>query len=151
MQFTDQHTQLSDTVTKFVANEINPYVEEWERAEGFPAHALFKKLGDLGLLGVKYPEAYGGLGLDFSYSMVMAEALGDCNGGGVPMAIGVHTDMCTPALARFGSDELRHEYLTPSSASCRRRSTPTWPSGRPRSNFPAMPSSRSWATWACWG
>ena len=61
MQFTDQHTQLSDTVTKFVANEINPYVEEWERAEGFPAHELFKKLGDLGLLGVKYPEAYGGL------------------------------------------------------------------------------------------
>jgi len=116
MQFTDQHTQLSDTVTKFVANEINPYVEEWERAEGFPAHALFKKLGDLGLLGVKYPEAYGGLGLDFSYSMVMAEALGNATCGGVPMAIGVHTDMCTPALARFGTDELRHEYLAPAIA-----------------------------------
>jgi len=116
MQFTDQHTQLSDTVTKFVANEINPYVEEWERAEGFPAHALFKKLGDLGLLGVKYPEAYGGLGLDFSYSMVMAEALGNATCGGVPMAIGVHTDMCTPALARFGTDELRREYLSPAIA-----------------------------------
>jgi len=116
MQFTDQHTQLSDTVTKFVANEINPYVEEWERAEGFPAHALFKKLGDLGLLGVKYPEAYGGLGLDFSYSMVMAEALGNATCGGVPMAIGVHTDMCTPALARFGTDELRREYLAPAIA-----------------------------------
>jgi citronellyl-CoA dehydrogenase len=116
MQFTDQHTQLGDTVTKFVANEINPYVEEWERAEGFPAHALFKKLGDLGLLGVKYPEAYGGLGLDFSYSMVMAEALGNATCGGVPMAIGVHTDMCTPALARFGTDELRREYLAPAIA-----------------------------------
>ena len=116
MQFTDQHTQLGDTVTKFVANEINPYVEEWERAEGFPAHALFKKLGDLGLLGVKYPEAYGGLGLDFSYSMVMAEALGNATCGGVPMAIGVHTDMCTPALARFGTDELRHEFLAPAIA-----------------------------------
>jgi citronellyl-CoA dehydrogenase len=116
MQFTDQHTQLSDTVTKFVANEINPHVEEWERAEGFPAHALFKKLGDLGLLGVKYPEAYGGLGLDFSYSMVMAEALGNATCGGVPMAIGVHTDMCTPALARFGTDELRREYLAPAIA-----------------------------------
>jgi citronellyl-CoA dehydrogenase len=113
MQFTDQHTQLGDTVTKFVANEINPFVEEWERAEGFPAHALFKKLGDLGLLGLKYPEAYGGLGLDFSYSMVMAEALGNATCGGVPMAIGVHTDMCTPALARFGTDELRREYLAP--------------------------------------
>jgi citronellyl-CoA dehydrogenase len=61
----------------------------------FPAHQLFKKMGDLGLLGIKYPTEYGGMGLDFSYSMVMAEALGDCNCGGVPMAIGVQTDMCT--------------------------------------------------------
>ena len=116
MQFTDQHRQLDETVTKFVRNEINPYVEEWERQESFPAHALFKKLGDLGLLGIKYPEVYGGLGLDFSYSMVMAEAIGAADCGGVPMAIGVHTDMCTPALAQFGSDELRREYLVPSIA-----------------------------------
>ena len=116
MQFTDQHRQLDDTVTKFVKNEINPFVAEWERAEEFPSHALFKKMGDLGLLGVKYPEEYGGLGLDFSYSMVMAEALGAATCGGVPMAIGVHTDMCTPALARFGSDELRREFLAPSIA-----------------------------------
>jgi len=116
MQFTDQHRQLDDTVTKFVRNEINPYVEEWERQESFPAHVLFKKLGDLGLLGIKYPEVYGGLGLDFSYSMVMAEAIGAADCGGVPMAIGVHTDMCTPALAQFGSDELRREYLVPSIA-----------------------------------
>jgi citronellyl-CoA dehydrogenase len=116
MQFTDQHVQLDETVTRFVSNEINPHVDEWERAEGFPAHELFKKMGDLGLLGVKYPEQYGGLGLDFSYSMVMAEALGAADCGGVPMAIGVHTDMCTPALARFGTDELRREYLAPSIA-----------------------------------
>ena len=116
MQFTDQHRQLDDTVTRFVQTEINPFVDEWEKAEIFPAHALFKKLGNLGLLGVKYPEEYGGLGLDFSYSMVMAEALGAANCGGVPMAIGVHTDMCTPALARFGSDELRREYLAPAIA-----------------------------------
>ena len=116
MQFTDQHRQLDDTVTKFVQNEINPYVDEWERAEEFPSHEVFKKLGDLGLLGLKYPEAYGGLGLDFSYSMVMAEAVGASHCGGVPMAIGVHTDMCTPALARFGTDELRQEFLAPSIA-----------------------------------
>jgi citronellyl-CoA dehydrogenase len=116
MQFTDQHRQLDDTVTKFVQNEINPYVDEWERAEEFPSHQVFKKLGDLGLLGLKYPEAYGGLGLDFSYSMVMAEAVGASHCGGVPMAIGVHTDMCTPALARFGTDELRREFLAPSIA-----------------------------------
>jgi citronellyl-CoA dehydrogenase len=116
MQLTDQHRQLDDTVTRFVRNELNPHVEAWERAEGFPSHAVFKKLGQLGLLGLKYPEEYGGAGLDFSYSMVMAEALGVCDCGGVPMAIGVHTDMCTPALARFGSDELRREFLAPSIA-----------------------------------
>jgi len=116
MKFTPEHEQIADTVRKFVAKEINPFVPEWEAAGIFPAHALFKKMGDLGLLGIKYPVEYGGMGLDFSYSMVMAEALGDCNCGGVPMAIGVQTDMCTPALARFGSEELRREFLAPSIA-----------------------------------
>ena len=116
MHFTPEHEQIADTVRKFVAREINPHVATWEAAEAFPAHEVFKKLGDLGLLGIKYPVEYGGMGLDFSYSAVMAEALGECNCGGVPMAIGVHTDMCTPALARFGSDELRREFLAPSIA-----------------------------------
>ena len=116
MQFTDQHRALDETVTRFVRQEIDPHVEAWERAEQFPSREIFKKLGDLGLLGIKYPEAYGGLGLDFSYSMVMAEAIGAARCGGVPMAIGVHTDMCTPALARFGSDALRREFLAPSIA-----------------------------------
>jgi citronellyl-CoA dehydrogenase len=116
MKFTPEHRALRDTVIKFVDREINPHVKEWEAAGQFPAHALFKKLGDLGLLGLKYPEEYGGAGLDFSYSMVMAEALGQANCGGVPMAIGVHTDMATPALARFGSDALRTEWLTPTIA-----------------------------------
>ena len=116
MQFTPEHEQIADTVRRFVAKEINPHVAAWEAAQQFPAHELFKKLGGLGLLGLKYPVEYGGSALDFSYSMVMAEALGECNCGGVPMAIGVHTDMCTPALARFGSDELRREFLAPSIA-----------------------------------
>ena len=116
MEFTPEHEQIADTVRKFVTKEINPYIAEWEAAQEFPSHQVFKKLGDLGLLGLKYPTEYGGMALDFSYSMVMAEALGDCNAGGVPMAIGVHTDMCTPALARFGSDDLRSEFLAPSIA-----------------------------------
>jgi geranyl-CoA carboxylase beta subunit len=116
MKYTSEHNQIADTVRKFVANEINPFTKEWEKAGQFPAHELFKKLGDLGLLGIKYPTEFGGMGLDFSYSMVMAEALGDCNVGGVPMAIGVQTDMCTPALARFGSDALRQEFLSPAIA-----------------------------------
>ena len=116
MKLTPEHRQIADTVKRFVHKEINPFVPEWEAAQEFPSHQIFKKLGDLGLLGLKYPEQFGGAVLDFSYSMVMAEALGECNCGGIPMAIGVHTDMCTPALARFGSDELRREFLTPSIA-----------------------------------
>jgi citronellyl-CoA dehydrogenase len=116
MKFTPEHRQIEDTVTKFVEREINPQVPEWERAEQFPSHEVFKKLGNLGLLGLKYPEEYGGQNLDFSYSLVMAEALGVCACGGIPMAIGVQTDMATPALARFGSDELRREFLVPTIA-----------------------------------
>jgi len=116
MQFTQEHEELKRTVERFVANELNPYVDEWEEAGIFPAHEVFKKLGDLGLLGLTKPEAYGGAALDFSYSVVMAEALGTTRCGGVPMAIGVQTDMATPALARFGSDELRAEFLAPAIA-----------------------------------
>ncbi|MFY9478788.1 MAG: acyl-CoA dehydrogenase family protein [Aquabacterium sp.] len=116
MQFTAEHRALAETVKRFCEQEINPHIKEWEEAEIFPAHELFKKMGNLGLLGVKYDTAYGGMGLDFSYSMVVAEELGAIPCGGVPMAIGVQTDMCTPALHRFGSDELKREYLAPSIA-----------------------------------
>ena len=116
MQFTAEHLALSHTVKRFVENEINPYSDEWEKAGHFPAHEVFKKLGDLGLLGIKYDTAYGGMGLDFSYSMVASEALGVANCGGVPLAIGVQTDMCTPALHRFGSDALKKEFLAPAIA-----------------------------------
>jgi citronellyl-CoA dehydrogenase len=116
MKLTPEHRALEDTVLRFCRQELNPFIAEWEKAEQFPAHEVFKKLGDLGLLGLKYPEEFGGAGLDFGYSMVMAEALGEANCGGVPMAIGVQTDMATPALARFGSDELRREFLAPTIA-----------------------------------
>jgi citronellyl-CoA dehydrogenase len=116
MHFTPEHENLRRTVAKFVETELNPFVDIWEDAEEFPSHEVFKKLGDLGLLGIKYDPDFGGLGLDFSYSMVMAEELGLVNCGGVPMAIGVHTDMCTPALNRFGSDHLKRNFLAPSIA-----------------------------------
>ena len=116
MQFTAEHRQIAETVKRFVENEINPFADEWEQAGHFPAHELFKKMGNLGLLGIKYDTAYGGMGLDFSYAMVASEALGVANCGGVPLAIGVQTDMCTPALHRFGSDELKKQYLAPSIA-----------------------------------
>ena len=113
MQFTHEHEEIARTLTRFIDSEINPHVDEWEAAEIFPAHEVFKKLGDLGLLGLCKPTAYGGMGLDYSYSVAMAEALGHIACGALPMAIGVQTDMATPALARFGSDALRREFLAP--------------------------------------
>jgi citronellyl-CoA dehydrogenase len=113
MLYTADHLAMMETVRRFVEEEIDPHVDEWEAAEIFPAHALFKKLGALGLLGVTKPEAYGGLGLDFSYSVAIGEALGRMKAQGVGMAIGVQCDMATPALAAFGSDELRRAYLAP--------------------------------------
>ncbi len=116
MQYTHEHLEIQKTLQRFIAAEINPHVEEWEAAEIFPAHEVFRKLGKLGLLGLTKPEAYGGAGLDYSYGVAMAEALGHIDCGGIPMAIGVQTDMCTPALARFGSDELKREFLAPAIA-----------------------------------
>ena len=116
MKLTHEHKELHRTVVKFVEDELNPHLEEWEAAGIWPAHAVLKRMGDLGLLGVNKPTEYGGMGLDYSYELMFAMALGRCHCGSLPMAIGVQTDMATPALARFGSDELRNEYLAPAIA-----------------------------------
>ena len=114
MEFNQEHEGIRRGVKKFIEAEINPHVDEWEEAGIFPAHELFKKMGDQGYLGINKPTKYGGMGLDYSYQMVFIETLGHIKCGGVPMAIGVQTDMATPALARFGSEELCKEFLVPS-------------------------------------
>ena len=116
MNITHVHKELHRTVVKFVQDELNPHIDEWEAAGIWPAHDVLKRMGDLGLLGVNKPTEYGGMGLDYSYELMFAMALGRCHCGSLPMAIGVQTDMATPALARFGSDELRSEYLAPAIA-----------------------------------
>ncbi len=116
MQFTSEHQLLRESVKQLIDTEINPHVDAWEEAKSFPAHQVMKKLGDAGFLGITKPDAYGGAGLDWSYALVLAETLGHIDCGAVPMAIGVQTDMCTPALARHGSDELCREFLAPSIA-----------------------------------
>jgi len=113
MNLTHEHEELKRNLKRFIVEEINPHVDEWEAAEIFPAHEVFGKLGQLGYLGLTKPEAYGGSGLDYSYSVIMAEALGHISCGALPMAIGVQTDMATPALARFGSQSLCEEFLVP--------------------------------------
>jgi citronellyl-CoA dehydrogenase len=116
MLFTEEHKQLRQTIQKVVDKEIVPFVDEWEDKEIFPAHQVFKALGDAGLLGITKEVEYGGLGLDWSYGLVLAEELGRIPCGGIPMAIGVQTDMCTPALSRFGSPELKRQFLAPAIA-----------------------------------
>src|SRR5437762_10798159 len=116
MIFTAHHAQPRPILQKFIAAEINPFVDEWEKAGQFPSHELFKKLGNLGFLGLNKPVEFGGQGLDYSYALMMAEELGAITCGGVPMASGVQTDMATPALARFGCDEVRREFLAPAVA-----------------------------------
>ncbi|MBP6839867.1 MAG: acyl-CoA dehydrogenase family protein, partial [Kofleriaceae bacterium] len=116
MRFTEEHQQLRRTVRDFVDKEIKPHVDAWEEAGDMPLHQIFGRAGKLGLLGVHKPEAYGGMGLDYSYQVVVAEELGGAGAGAVAMALGVQTDMATPALARWGSDELRREFLAPAIA-----------------------------------
>lgn len=113
MRLTEEHGAIRQAIGQFIDIEINPHCDAWERAGIFPAHDLFKKLGELGFLGISKPTEYGGMGLDYSYQIVFSEELGRIRSGGVSMAIGVQTDMATPALAKFGSDWLRQEFLAP--------------------------------------
>ena len=98
------HIAIADTVRSFIEKEINPYTDEWEKEGIFPAHELFKKMGNLGLLGISREERFGGMGLDYSYETVFSEELGLISSGGVAMAIGVQTNMATPSLSLHGSD-----------------------------------------------
>jgi citronellyl-CoA dehydrogenase len=116
MILTEEHEAIRATIAQFIDKEINPYADQWEEEGIFPAHGLFKKMGNLGLLGIAKPEEFGGMGLDYSYQVVFAEELGRIRTGGVGMAIGVQTDMATPALAKHGSDELRRQFLMPAIA-----------------------------------
>ncbi|XP_078394881.1 putative acyl-CoA dehydrogenase 6 [Cetorhinus maximus] len=114
--YTQEHYSLRESLRKIIEKNIVPFVDKWEEAGTFPAHRIFKILGQAGFLGVNKPIEYGGLGLDFSYNIAVAEELGNIPCGGIPMAIGVQSDMATPALARFGSDELKRQFLVPTIA-----------------------------------
>lgn len=114
--YTQEHNSIRESLRKIIDTEINPYVDQWEKEEQFPAHQVFKILGQAGMLGANKPTEYGGMGLDFSYSIAIAEELGNIHCGGIPMAIGVQSDMATPALTRFGSDELKRQFLVPTIA-----------------------------------
>jgi len=110
---THEHRLFRKSLRDLFEREIQPHIEDWERAGTFPAHDLFPKLGAVGLLGLEYDEAYGGMGADHSFTVIAGEEMGRIDCGGVPMAIAVQMAMATPALHRYGSPELKERYLAP--------------------------------------
>jgi len=110
MYFNEDHNALRSMVKKFVDKEINPKLDEWEETT-LPLHDLFKKLGDLGLLGIRYEPEYGGQDLDYWFETVFLEELGHIHGLGPPIAIAVQTHMATPAIHEIGSDYQKETYL----------------------------------------
>ena len=97
-------------------NQINPFVDDWEEAEIMPLHDICRTMGQAGILGISKPAEFGGMDLDYSFEVVFAEEMGHARAQGVSTAIGVQSNMATPALATHGSDELRREYLAPAIA-----------------------------------
>ncbi|PQP34862.1 acyl-CoA dehydrogenase [Desulfobacteraceae bacterium SEEP-SAG9] len=116
MYFTKDHQMVRKAVGDFVKKEINPHVNEWEEKGIAPLHDLFKKMGDLGFLGIRYDTRYGGQGLDYWYEMVFLEELARIDCGGVSMAIMVQSNMTTPSIDEFGSEYLKETYLKPAIA-----------------------------------
>lgn len=114
--FGEEHEAFRESVRGFIDRTIVPHVDAWEEAGVFPAHELFPELAAQGLLGLEYDPSDGGQGADHAWTVVLMEELGRIPAGGVPMGIQVQTDMATPSLARFGSDELKQEYLVPAMA-----------------------------------
>jgi alkylation response protein AidB-like acyl-CoA dehydrogenase len=110
--FTDHHDQLRESIHAFVVKELAPHAEEWEETT-FP-DSVFRRMGELGFLGLSYPEEYGGQGGDYFCNLVLAEEMVHARCGGVGMGVAVHTDMATPPIFLFGTEEQKQRYLVPS-------------------------------------
>ncbi len=112
IRFTAEHQIFRDTLRAFIRKEIIPYVDDWEK-RGEIDRSIWKKMGDMGLMGLNYPEIYGGVELDFYYSLVLCEELSHCFSGGFTISALVIQYMSAPYLLKYGSDELKTRYLKP--------------------------------------
>lgn len=111
--FDEEHHQLRALAREFAEKEIAPHSAAWDKAGEWPHRAIFARLAELGLLGIRFPESLGGMGLDWWYTTAMVEGLGHARNGGVVMSILVDTDMATPIIAEIGTDEQKEEFLAP--------------------------------------
>jgi alkylation response protein AidB-like acyl-CoA dehydrogenase len=110
--FTPEHDQLRESIGRFVEKELRPHADEWEE-ETYPDW-VFQRMGELGFLGLSYPEEYGGQGGDYFCNIVLAEEMAKAECGGLAMGIAVHTDMATPPVFLFGTEDQKQRYLVPS-------------------------------------
>lgn len=113
--FTEEHQQFRKTVRSFAEKELAPHADEWEEAEVFP-NWVFKRAGELGILGAHFPEEHGGAGLDYWFSVTKAEELPYCRAAGVSMGLLVQSDMATPCISDLGTKEQIEEFLKPALA-----------------------------------
>src|SRR3954453_4892473 len=109
--FSEEHEALRESIHAFVERELAPHAEEWEETT-FP-DSVFRRMGELGFLGLSMPESYGGQGGDYYCNLVLAEELSHSHSGGMAMGIAVHTDMATPPILQFGTEEQKQAYLVP--------------------------------------
>ena len=114
-QFTDEHDMLRKTVREWCTNELAPHAEAWEEARLFPTE-VFRQAGELGLLGIRVPEEYGGLALDWWFTVAYAEEMIHCGMAGLTMGLLVQSDMATPVIAEIGDDYHKRNFLAPAVA-----------------------------------
>jgi citronellyl-CoA dehydrogenase len=112
LHFTEEHELFRQSVRKFIEKEIRPHAEQWER-DGITPRSVWKKCGELGFLGISYPESVGGMGAEFAFNYIFAEEMGRCGSPGVATGLAVQTDMATPALAEHGNAFLKESFLKP--------------------------------------
>ena len=110
--FSDEHEQFREVVRRFVEAELAPRAREWEEARWFP-NDVFDRLAELGWLGLKYPEEYGGEGGDYLHDAVFTEELSRCGSGGLAAGIGAHIGIATPPIWKFGTEEQKERWLAP--------------------------------------
>jgi alkylation response protein AidB-like acyl-CoA dehydrogenase len=112
--FGDEHQALRETIRAFAIRELAPHADEWEETT-FPDW-VFRRMGELGLLGLDKPERYGGQGGDYFTSLVLAEELVHSRSGGLAMGVAVHTDMALPPILAFGTEQQKQEWAVPAIA-----------------------------------
>jgi alkylation response protein AidB-like acyl-CoA dehydrogenase len=110
--FTEEHNIFRDQVRDFAENVLAPHAEDWEEEQNYP-NWVFEEAGKRGLLGIRYPEEYGGTACDYWYTVAFCEELVRCRNAGVLLGLLVQSDMCTPAIVTHGTEEQKQEFLVP--------------------------------------